>query len=104
MGLTANSTAPTATDVTLPGEITTVGGGLIRKICTYAHTAAAANFTLTAVFTGNGSDAYPVTVAKVGVSQSLVSTTRNLFQTLLNATATLAISGDQVTVTDTVSL
>lgn len=104
MGLTATATAPTGSDVTLAGEITTAGGGLIRKICPYAHTAAAASFTLTPVFTATGSDSLPVTVAKVGVSQSMVSTTRNLFQTLPNATATFALSGDSATYTESVSL
>lgn len=103
MGLTANSSAAVSTDVTLASEITTAGGGLIRKICPYGHTAGVASYTLTPVFTCNGTDSLPVTVAKVGVSQSMVSTTRNIFQTLLNATATFALSGDQMTVTETVS-
>lgn len=104
MGLTANSTNPAATDVTLAGEITTSGGGLIRKICTYAHTASAASFTLSATFTANGSDSLPVTVAKIGMSQSITSGVRNQFQTLLNATATFSLVGDQMVATDTISL
>jgi hypothetical protein len=102
MALTANNGAPAAGDTTLTGEITTAGGGLIRKICVYAHTAAAASYTLTAVFTANGSDSLPVTVAKMGIFDSMVSGDM-VFETLLNATATFTISGDQTTVTETVS-
>lgn len=105
MGLTANSSAPAAGDTTLTGEITTAGGGLIRKICAYAHTASAASYTLTAVFTANGTDSLPVTVAKVGVSQSITAGVRQQFQTLLTpSTATFSASGDQVTATSTVTI
>lgn len=103
-GLTANSTAPALGDTALTGEITTAGGGLIRKISTYAHTAGAASYTLTTAYTANGSDSLPVTVAKIGVFQSLTGATRMVFETLLNATATLTASGDSLTVTHTVTL
>lgn len=104
MGLTANATAVASGDTVLPSEITTGGGGLIRKICTLTHTAGASTGTAVAVFTANGSDSLPVTVAKMGLSHSLLSTANQLLQTLLNATATLTTSGDQLTVTDTITL
>lgn len=104
MGLTANATAVGSGDTTLPAEITTAGGGLIRKQATLSHSAGASTGTIVGVFTANGTDALPVTVAKMGVGPSLLSTANQLFQTILNATATLTISGDQVTVTDTVTL
>lgn len=103
MGLTADATAVGTGDTTLPSEITTVGGGLIRKQGTLAHTAGASTGTVVGVFTANGTDSLPVTVAKMGIGPSLLSTVKNLFQTLLNATATITASGDQVTVTDTVT-
>lgn len=106
MGLTANSSAPAAGDTSLTGEIVTASGGLVRKICPYAQTAGVASYTLTPVFTANGSDSLPVTVAKIGVFTSMVvaaTTSTMLFETLLNATATLSASGDQLTVTETVS-
>jgi hypothetical protein len=103
MALTANATAVSASDTTLTAEITTAGGGLIRKICTYAHTAAATTYTLTAVYTANGSDSLPVTIAKVGIFNSMTSG-QMLFETLLGTTATLSLSGDQLTVTDTVTM
>lgn len=104
MGLTATATAPGSGDTTLAGEITTASGGLIRKICPLAHSAGTNTQTLVPVFTANGSDSLPVTVAKIGVSQSLLSGANQLFQTLLNATATLSASGDQLTVTETVTM
>lgn len=103
-GLTANSGAPAAGDTTLSGEIATAGGGLIRKISAYAHTGGAQSYTLTTTYTANGSDSLPVTVAKIGVFQSLVGATRMAFETLLNATATVTTSGDQLTTTQTVTM
>jgi len=102
MGLTADSGAANATDTTLPSEITTAGGGLIRKICAYAHTTGVASYTLTAVFTANGTDSLPVTVAKMGIFTSLLSG-QMLFETLLSAPATFNTSGDQLTVTESVT-
>lgn len=100
--LTANSTAPGAGDTTLTGEITTAGGGLVRKMSTFAHTTGAASYTLTTTYTANGSDTLPVTIAKVGVFNSIVSGLM-VFETLLSATATLSASGDALTVTHTVT-
>ncbi len=105
MALTANATAPSASDTSLTAEITTAGGGLIRKLATYAHTTGAASYSLAATFTANGSDSLPVTLAKIGIFNSVVGAAgRMQFETLLSATATLSAVSDQVTVTDTVSL
>lgn len=103
MALTANSSAAAAGDTTLTAEITTAGGGLLRAAATYAHTAAANTYTLTKTFTANGSDALPVTIAKIGVFDA--SSSGNMpFETLLSSTATLSASGDQVTITQTVTM
>jgi hypothetical protein len=108
MGLTATATAPSATDTSLTGEVTSQPAGLVRKICPYAHTAGTNTYTLTPVYTiGGGDTSLPITVAQVGVFNSMVSTdtaTTMLFRTLLNATATLTTSGDQLTVTETVTM
>lgn len=105
MGLTATVTAAVDGDTVLTGEITTAGGGLIRALATYAHTAAATTTTLTKTFTANGSDSLPVTVAQIGVFQGVVvASSRMIFRTLLSSTATLSTSGDQLQVTDTVTL
>lgn len=104
MALSTDATSVSASDTTLPSEITTAGGGLVAKRATYAHTASASTYSLTGVFTVNGSDSLPVTLAKIGLRQSIVAACKCLFQTLLPTTATLTSVGDQITITDTVSM
>jgi hypothetical protein len=104
MALTANNGAAGDGDTTLTGEITTSGGGLIRQLATYAHTAAATTTTLTKTFTANGTDSLSVILAKIGIFQGVEAASRLFFESLLNATATMALSGDQVAITDTVTL
>lgn len=103
MALTANATAPAPANTTLAAEITTAGGGLLRAIATYAHTASTATYTLTKTFTTNGSDTLPVTIAKIGIFDAASAGTL-VFETLLSSTAVLSVSGDAVTVTDTVTI
>jgi hypothetical protein len=103
LGLTANATAPSAADTSLTGEITTAGGGLIRKQAVYAHTNGTTTATLTATFTANGTDALPVTVAKFGAFNASTAGTMGL-ETLLSATAPYTASGDNMTLTDTITL
>lgn len=100
IALTANATAPSASDTTLTAEITTAGGGLLRAQAVFAHTNGTATFTLTKTFTANGSDSLPVTLAKIGVFNAASVGTMG-FETLLGATATLTVSGDNTTITDT---
>lgn len=105
MALTATTTAIVNTDTTLAGEITTAGGGLIRKIAAFAHTAGTATYTEGATFTGNGSDAYPVVIHRMGGFNTLTPATGIMaFETNLSADATLNASGDQVTNTQTVTI
>jgi hypothetical protein len=103
LALTANSTAPSAGDTTLTGEITTSGGGLIRKQATYAHTGGASTYTLVATFTANGSDSLPVTVAKVGTFNAS-SGGAMPWSTLLSPTAVFSASGDATTITVTITI
>lgn len=102
VSLTANAVAPAAGDTTLAGEIATAGGGLIRKQVTYAHTAGTNTSTLTGTFTANGTDALPVTVAKIGVFNAVTGGTMG-YETLLNATSTLTVAGDNTAITETVT-
>jgi len=106
MGITATATAFSATDVSLAGEITTAGGGLIRKICPYAHTTGTNTSTLTPVFTVNGSDTgLPVTIAAMGTWNVLIGTTGILsYHTVLGTTAVLSAIGDSLTLTSTLTL
>jgi hypothetical protein len=103
VGLTANSTAASASNTSLPGEITTASGGLIRKQATHAHTGGTNTSTLTVTFTANISDALPVIIAKIGVFRHLTTAATMGYETLINATATITISGDNVTLTETVT-
>lgn len=105
----ATAVAPAATDTALTGEVDTASNaGLIRKLATYAHTAAsggAGTTTLTKTWTANANDTLPVTVSQVGVFQGVVRTaSRMFFKTALNANATLTAVSDQVAVTHTTTL
>lgn len=114
VGLATGVNAPAAADHTLATggnvEIVTGGGGLIRKIAPYAQTSGVASraITLTPVFTANGSDALPATVTTIGVFSSMVVGFGGAggpmkFETALSASATFAASGDQMTVTETIT-
>jgi hypothetical protein len=104
MALTATSTpAPAVGDTTLAGEITTAGGGLIRALGTYAHTAGTNTSTLTKTFTANGSDVLPVTVAQDGVFNAVTAGTMG-YHDALSSSATLSTSGDNVTLTITFTI
>lgn len=103
LAVSANATAPSAASTTLPGEITTGGGGLVRAQAVYAHTGGAATVTLAKTFTANGSDSLPVTLAKVGVLNAASSGTL-VHETLLSATSTLTVSGDATTITETITI
>jgi hypothetical protein len=101
--LTANNGSGFAAgDTTLAGEITTASGGLVRAQMTFAHTSSTNTSTLTKTWTANGSDSLPVTIASWGVfNASSVGTLG--YEDALNATATLNVSGDSVTVTFTLT-
>lgn len=96
IGLTADTTAPAAGDTTLTGEI--ASGTLGRAAAVYAHTNGTASYTLTKTFTSDQS----IVVAKIGVFNAGAAGTM-VFESLLNATATL-VSGDQLQITETVTL
>lgn len=102
--LTADVTSPAATDTALASEITTAG--LKRKQSTYAHTAGAQTYTLTTTYTAQAGDVgSPVTVAKMGTFDCLTGASGLLFhETLVSPTATLSAAGDQLTLTQTVTM
>jgi hypothetical protein len=96
IGLTENTASPSASDTTLAGEITS--GTLARAQAAFAHTTGVASYTLTKTFT---SDATKV-IAKIGVFNASTGGTM-VFESLLGAVASLQ-SGDQVAITETVTL
>jgi hypothetical protein len=98
IALTENATAPADGDTTLATELTT--GGLGRAQAAYAHTAGANTYTLTKTFTS--SDGSTRTINKVGVFNASSSGTM-VFTTAVPSPPAL-VSGDSVTITETVSL
>lgn len=106
MGLSQNGTVSVG-DTGLTTEYATTAGGLIRKLATYAHTAGTSTYTLAATFLVNTSDNpnLPYTIASIGIFNTLThGTGRMLFETQVSPTATVSASGDQVTLTDTVTV
>jgi hypothetical protein len=107
VGLTSTNITPAATDTTQSGEYSVAAGGYYRKIAPFTMTSGTSpmTYTLVPVFTGNGSDTYPTTFYAMGAFCSMVigSTPAMKFETSLNASATVAASGDQITITETVT-
>lgn len=101
------NTASVATDTTMAGEITTASGGFLRTQATYTHSAGTNTYTMANTWTANSNDtgSLPYVVARIGLFNSMVTTDAIAmwFETLLNATATITISGDALTATDTIT-
>lgn len=95
-------------------ELWASGGGLNRAIAAFTHTAGASSYTLTKTFTSNSSDngGSAATVHRIGVFQANVTaapTTSTgilmLFETNLTNDAVLVpTAGDQLTITESVSI
>lgn len=100
MGLTANTSAASASDTSLASEITTAG--LTRKKAVYAHTGGTSVYTLTGSYTAQAADV-PVTVHKIGVFTD-ISGGIMVYEAVLNADATLSATGDPLTVTYTITV
>jgi hypothetical protein len=99
VGITTDSAAPAATNTALASEETTQGLG--RKLAVYAHTNGTTTYTQTLTFTYTGSTSK--TIQKAGCFTNLANGVM-VFETLLNAPATLATSGDALQITWTVSI
>jgi hypothetical protein len=108
VGLSTTNITPAATDHAMTSEYTVTAGGYYRKIAPYALTSGTSpmTFTLTPVFTGLAGDTYPTTFYAAGFFNSMVPADTTLamkFETSMNASATVAATGDQVTLTETVT-
>jgi hypothetical protein len=104
VGISSTNITPSATDTSLSGEQTT--NGLGRTIAPYALTSATSpvTYTLTPVWTYSTSSS--ITLYAIAAFTSMVvsdATDAMVFETSLNASATVNASGDQVTVTETVT-
>lgn len=104
IALSTNSTAPSATDTTLAGELNNAGGGLNRAVATYSHTLGASSYSLSNTWTANSSDGASNTVQKIGVFNSTLGTTGILvFESAITSPPTL-VSGDTLQVTETINI
>jgi hypothetical protein len=102
IALSTNATAPASGDTTLAGELNNASGGLNRAQATYAHTAGTSSYTLTKTFTANSNDGASNTIQKIGVFNA-ASVGTLVFETAVPSPPTL-VSGDQITITETVSI
>ena len=106
-GVASVSSAASVTDTQLVGEYSTAGGGLLRKISTFAYSAGGAtSYSLTAVFTANASDSLPYPINKVAFFNSMVMSTTisMMLEDVLGSTAQLYAIGDQLTLTNVVTI
>src|SRR5262245_15032450 len=117
MGISIATRAFNAADAVLSNDGSTVselwfsGGGLRRRAASFAHTSGTSTYTAQFTFTANGSDTLPQTIAKMGLFANYVNTTVTtsnsgvlLFNTNLSSSATLSAVGDNVQITDTVTI
>lgn len=117
MGLSVATRAFNAADAFLTNDGTTIselwfsGGGLNRALASFSHTNGNATYSLAKTYTANGSDTLPQTIAKVGLFQHQVTaapttTTSGMMVHMANlaSTATLTASGDNVAITDTITV
>lgn len=101
----STSTTPTATDTTLPGEITT-GSTLVRTgALTPTHSAGTGQSQFTHTFTYDGATpAPPVVVAMLGLFSDTHANGGTLaLETALSPTATVNANGDTIAVTWTIN-
>jgi len=102
MALTTDSGAASASNTALTSEILVgAGNGAHRQLATYAHTMGAATSTLQKAFTITGS---LTAIHRMGLfCHNTANTGPLVFETVLNADATV-VSGDTLTVTDTITV
>ncbi len=104
VGISATNITPAVTDTSLSGEQTT--NGLGRMLAPYAITSATSpvSYTLTPVWTYTGATSSTIYAMAAFVSMVVSDATDSMvFETSLNASATVTASGDQITITETVS-
>lgn len=103
MGITSTNITPAATDTTLSGEQTS--NGFARALATFAVTSATSPVTYTLTNTYTYTTTGSLTLFAIGIFTGAIVTSSGtmIFETSLNASATVNASGDQVTVTETVT-
>lgn len=106
IGLSTSATAPAAGDTVTTWEaveLQAASGGLNRAQATYAHTAGASTYTLTKAFTANANDGASNTIQKIGVLNAARPGGSLVFETALSSPPAL-VAGDQLTITETVTI
>lgn len=102
VGITTDAGAASASDTTLASEET--ANGLGRKLASFAHTATVASYTQTVTFTYTTTGAKVIAKAGTFTAGTVTAGGIMVFETLLNATATVNASGDSITLTWTVNI
>lgn len=100
IGVSKNTAEPEPTSETLPEEIKTSEGGLVRALAKFTYLGGN-EYKIEATFKANAHDTVPVTLAKIGVFNAHNGGTL-MFESLLTATAEIKSVGDSVTITDVV--
>lgn len=106
VGITANSEAPAHTNTALAGEVTTAGGGLVRKKATIVFTKATGVQTVTVTITANSTDALPLKAEKFGVfnkAKASEGTNVMVIETKLSSSVEYKAELDNMTLTDTLT-
>lgn len=98
IALSTDATAPSASDTTLTGEITT--GGLGRKLGTVHHTNSTSTVTIRTTFTATGTH---TGVQKAGLFNILTASSAGMLAENTFSSVNL-ISGDQITITWTITI
>jgi hypothetical protein len=102
IALSNDTVPPTTTDSTVTSELTDTG--LARAVATYAHTTAAASYTLTKTFTENLLTTRIIQkIGVLNVAGSAQGWGYMLFHTAVPSPPTL-VQNDQVTITETVNI
>ena len=101
MALTGNTVAPAKADTVLTGEFAAAGGGLIRVLAAYAHTAGSSSYSLSNTFTMNASDGSTATPAKLGIFTALTGGLL-VFESAIPSPPAM-VPSDSVAITETVN-
>lgn len=110
MAVSTSVAAASAANTTLPSEVVVgtpageaAGGGLLRAQAAWAYNSGTGVTTLTKTYTANANDSLPITLGKIGLLNATTAGTL-AYETLLNATVTLSVVGDNAAVTHTVTI
>ena len=102
MALTTDATAPAATDTSLASELS--GSGWTRAQATYAHTTGASTYTLVKTFTSADGTARTINKMAIFNAASNAGTPAQMVFESAVPSPPVLVSGDTVTITETVTI